>query len=86
MARKYLNPAGSVTPVTDDLLEQARAQAEAAAARLRAAEHADPGRCPGGKRSTQAAAAAARAASRRVDALERCARRRSSAAASATPR
>ncbi len=70
MARHYVkNPAGSATPVTDDLLEQARAKAGAAAARLRAAEHADPA-LPGWEAEYSAATAAARAAGRRVEALE----------------
>jgi len=70
MARKYVNPAGSVTPVTDQLLDEARIRADAAAARLREAEHADPAR-PGWDAEYEAATAAARSTSRRVEALER---------------
>ena len=70
MARKYVsNPAGSVTPVTDQLLTEARGLAEAAAARLREAEHADPS-APGWGTAYESAAAAVRATSRRVEALE----------------
>ncbi len=63
------NPAGPVTTVTDDQVEQARAKAEAAAARLRAAERADPA-LPGWEAEYEAATAAVRAAVRRVEALE----------------
>lgn len=70
MARRYVNPAGSATPVTDKLLGEARARAEVAAARLHAAEHADPAR-PGWDDEYSAATAAAQAAARRVEALER---------------
>ncbi len=68
MARKNV-PAAAATPVSDKLLEQARAKAETAAARLRDAEHANPS-APGWETEYSAATAAARAASRRVDALE----------------
>ena len=67
MARHYAkNPA---TTVSDGLLEQARARAEAAAARLREVEHGDPASASW-PAEYEAASAAARAASRRVDALE----------------
>jgi hypothetical protein len=69
MARKYVNPAASATPVTDDLLEQARARAEVASSRLRDAEHADLS-APGWESEYEAASAAVRATSRRVEALE----------------
>lgn len=69
MARKYVNPAGSVTPVTDKLLIEARARAEAAAARFRQAEHADP-LASGWDAEFESATMAARATARRVEALE----------------
>ena len=69
MARKYVNPAGSVTPVTDKLLIEARARAEAAAARLRQAEHADP-LASGWDAEFESATMAARATARRVESLE----------------
>ena len=69
MARKYVTPASPAATVTDDLLEQARARADAAAARLRAAEQADPA-AAGWESEYEAASAAVRATSRRVEALE----------------
>lgn len=65
-----MNPAGSVTPVTDQLLDEARERAEVAAARMREVEHADPSR-DSWAAEYEAAAAAARATSRRVEGLER---------------
>ena len=69
MARKYVTPASPAATVTDDLLEQARARADAAASRLRAAERADPA-ASGWEAEYEAASAAVRATSRRVEALE----------------
>ena len=65
MARKYV----SAPSVDDKLLDEARARAEVAGARLREAEHGDP-LSPGWDAEYEAATAAARAASRRVEALE----------------
>jgi hypothetical protein len=68
MARKYVNPnRPSPTLVTDALLAEARARADAAAARVQAAERADPS-APGWD-DEYAATAAATATQRRVDAL-----------------
>ncbi len=69
MARKYVNPAKSAPSVDDKLLDEARAKAEVAGARLREAEHGDP-LSPGWDAEYESAVAAARAASRRVGALE----------------
>jgi hypothetical protein len=69
MARKYVNPnRPSPTLVTDALLAEARTRADAAAARVRAAERADPAR-PGWDSEYAAATSAATATQRRVDAL-----------------
>ena len=68
MARKYVNPAKSAS-VDDQVLAEARTKAEAAAARLREAERADP-LAPSWPAEYEAATTAARAASRRVEALE----------------
>ena len=65
MARKY----ASAPPVDDQVLAEARAKAEAAAARLREAERGDP-LAPGWETEYEAASAAVRAASRRVEAVE----------------
>lgn len=67
MARRYLKE--SAPTATDDMLEQARARAEAASARLREAERADPA-AAAWESEYEAAAAAVRATSRRVEALE----------------
>ena len=69
MARKYVNPnRPSPALVTDALLADARTRADAAAARVREAEHADPS-APGWDSEYAAATAAATATQRRVDAL-----------------
>lgn len=68
MARKYVNPAKSA-PVDDQVLAEASAKAEAAAARRREAERADP-LSPGWDTEYEAATAAARATARRLEALE----------------
>ena len=69
MARKYINPnRQSPTLVTDALLAEARTRADAAAARVREAERADPS-APGWDGEYAAATAAAAATQRRVDAL-----------------
>lgn len=70
LARRYVNPAGPATPVTDPVLAEARAKADAAAARLCAAELADPEQ-PGWDAEYGAAAAAAHTTGRRVEAVER---------------
>jgi hypothetical protein len=69
MARKYINPnRPSPSLVTDALLAEARVRADAAAARVVAAERADPS-SPGWDDEFAAATAQAAAARRRVDAL-----------------
>jgi hypothetical protein len=69
MARKYINPnRPSPSLVTDALLAEARVRADAAAARVLAAERADPS-SPGWDDEFAAATAQAAAARRRVDAL-----------------
>jgi hypothetical protein len=68
MARKYINPAKPSTLVTDKLLGEARERAAAAAARVRAAERADPS-AQGWDAEYAAATSAAAATQRRVDAL-----------------
>ena len=65
MARKY----ASAPPVDDQLLTEARAKAESAAARLREAERGDP-LSASWPADYEAATAAARATARRVEALE----------------
>jgi hypothetical protein len=69
MARKYVNPAKSSVTVTDELLPEARARDQAAQARLREAESADPA-SPRWDSEYEAASAAVRATARRVAALE----------------
>jgi hypothetical protein len=69
LARRYVNPTLPSTTVTDKTLAEARARAEAAQARLREAESADPTRA-GWDQEYDAASAAVRATERRVTALE----------------
>lgn len=74
MARRYVNPNRPVpapaTPVTDKLLDEARARLATAQDRVRDAENADP-TAPGWDQEYAAADAAAAASARRVEALER---------------
>jgi hypothetical protein len=70
MARKYINPNRPAAGlVTDELLDAARERVASTAARLRAAEGADPG-AAGWDAEYEGASGAARAAERRLAALE----------------
>jgi hypothetical protein len=68
VARRYVNPGKTVSRVSDAQLATAQARAEEAAARLRAAEAADP-LVPSWDDEFTAATAAATAARRRLEAL-----------------